>query len=462
MKRSYPPGPKVASLWIGVVLALIPFGLALTSAKVKSATFDEDAYIGKGTAIWLEGNYWLRTAHPALAPMLGTSLLLTEPELSAPTDQPCWPDGTARSCGRELLFYRSDTRRVLFLVRLPITYLMVTLVALVYRWAAELYGRRAALLPAMLCALDPNLLAHGRLLTLDLVATFFVFLSCWTFYRFWARPGWGRLAAVGLALGAAGSARFTTGFLVPLFLVLGLARTWHLCRAELLFVSNALPRWRAVVVALVALVMVGGIAVLVIWIVHGADFGPVPRWGGIRLPAPAYFNELAALLEYRDKPQDAFLLGYHYKGGWWLYFIVAFFVKTPLPTILMVGFALVCLVQQRGGGFGEAVLLTVAGSYFGLSLLSPFNIGYRHLLPMLPLLFVFAGRAVRVGELGPHLRLRPVPAALLVWLTLSNLAIYPHYLAYFNEPVGPRNGYRVLVDSNLDWGQDLPALEQYV
>jgi len=124
--------------WAAVML-LVAFGLALTSARVKSATFDEDAYVGKGTAIWMEGNYWLRTAHPALAPMLSTLPLLTEPELSPPTDHGCWPDGSARSCGRELLFRRSDTQRILFLARLPTMFLMLILAAVAYRWASDLF-----------------------------------------------------------------------------------------------------------------------------------------------------------------------------------------------------------------------------------------------------------------------------------------------------------------------------------
>jgi hypothetical protein len=50
-------------------------------------------------------------------------------------------------------------------------------------------------------------------------------------------------------------------------------------------------------------------------------------------------------------------------------------------------------------------------------------------------------------------------AALIVWLALNTLLLAPDYLANFNVLAGgPENGHRVLVDSNLDWGQDLPGL----
>jgi len=454
--------------WAAVVLLLVAFGLALTSARVKSATFDEEAYIGKGTAIWKGGNYWLRTAHPALAPMLNTLPLLLEPEVTLPIEHSCWPDGSGRSCGRVMLFYRGDTQRTLLLARLPTIFLMLILAAVVYRWSRELFGVPADLVAMALFVFDPNVLAHARLITLDFATTASTFISWFALYCFWRRPGLFRLVLLGVALGMAGATRFTAGYLVPLFVLVSLARVWQPVDAGRFAALRVANRRRRLVTVLWLLVVVGVVAVSVIWLVHGAAFGPVPRWGNVRLPAPAYFNELAALLEYRDKPQDAFLLGRHYVGGWWPYFIVAFFTKTPLATVLLVVLAMVFLIRRRDGGFGETVLLIAAGSHFGLSLINPFNIGYRHLLPILPFLSVFAARTARwAGQVthdGQSLRRWPryVMGVLLGWLVVANVSIYPNYLAYFNELVGPQNGYRVLVDSNLDWGQDLPALQEYV
>ncbi len=452
---------KALPIWAVMMLVLISFGLALSSVRVKSATFDEEAYIGEGIAIWKEGNYWLQTNHPALGPIIGTVFLLTEPRLNAPTDHACWPNGTARSCGRELLFYRSNTNRVLFLARVPTLFLMVLMVALVSRWTTELYGRRAAVLSAALCAFDPNLLANGQLLTLDFATALSVLLSSWALYHFWMRPGWGRLAVAGLSLGMAGSTRFTTGFLIPIYLAFSLVQVRQPVWKGQFRGLAALSLVKRAFASIVLVTAMGGIAAVTIWLIHGADFGPVPRWNGTCLPAPAYFDELARLLQHYSVPQDAFLLGVHYKGGWWPYFIVAFLVKTPLPTLAAIALASASTVRRHISlHFGDAVLLATGGGYFCLALLSPLNTGYRLLLPMLPPLLVFAGRSAMLGTL-PH-RLRCLPMALVGWLMVANLIIYPDYLAYFNELVGPSNGYRVLVDSNLDWGQDLPALERYI
>ena len=56
-----------------------------------------------------------------------------------------------------------------------------------------------------------------------------------------------------------------------------------------------------------------------------------------------------------------------------------------------------------------------------------------------------------------------VVCILTVWLGMETLSTYPYYLSYYNELAGgPDNGYKYAVDSNLDWGQDLKRLTQYV
>jgi 4-amino-4-deoxy-L-arabinose transferase-like glycosyltransferase len=459
-------GPTSFSIWPACVLLLVSFALALTSAQVKSATFDEDAYIGKGTAIWMAGNYKLEVAHPPLGSMVSTLPLLTEPELAPPVDHRCWPDGTARSCGRELLFSRSDTQRVLLLARLPSMFLTLILAALVHRWATDVFGQRAGLIALALCALDPNILAHGRLVTLDLITTLVVFLNHFLFWRFWSHPTKGRLGLLGVALGIAGATQFATGLLVPIFVGASLAKTWHsmgTCKIPGLCSDS---RWRRWAVTLGLLLAAGAVAAVVIWGIHSFSIGPVPRWQGIRLPAPAFFNELAFRLQEKSAAHNSFLVGRHYTGGWWPYFIVAFLVKTPLSTILLMALAVANLIRQGDGRFADLLLLAVPGVYFALASLSDFNRGYRYILPILPFLFVLGGRAACFRWKSPddsqRSWLRHVPKVLLAWLVTANALIYPHYLAYFNELVGPSNGYRILVDSNLDWGQDLPTLEAYV
>lgn len=53
--------------------------------------------------------------------------------------------------------------------------------------------------------------------------------------------------------------------------------------------------------------------------------------------------------------------------------------------------------------------------------------------------------------------------ALIAWHIGESVTIRPDYLAYFNQLAGgPSKGYKHLADSSLDWGQDLPALKQWL
>ena len=107
-------------------------------------------------------------------------------------------------------------------------------------------------------------------------------------------------------------------------------------------------------------------------------------------------------------------------------------------------------------------LLALFTLYWLVSLTTHLNIGHRHILPTYPVLFILA------GGLGVCLTRRLAPATvliagLLLWQAVEAGRIYPHYLAYFNPLAGgPENGHRHLVDSSLDWGQDLPGLKVWL
>jgi hypothetical protein len=110
----------------------------------------------------------------------------------------------------------------------------------------------------------------------------------------------------------------------------------------------------------------------------------------------------------------------------------------------------------------EYFLLVPIAFMFVTNFFNHIAIGLRYILPVYPFLFVFVGRLVQVS-FKRRFVLISTTAVLCLWYIFSSLSIYPHYLAYFNEFVGgPDNGYKYLVDSNLDWGQDLKGLAEYV
>jgi hypothetical protein len=168
----------------------------------------------------------------------------------------------------------------------------------------------------------------------------------------------------------------------------------------------------------------------------------------------------------------SYLGGEQKRGGWWYYYLYALVVKTPIGTLLLIAFA---LVAPRLAGLrptnsldnllllGPAIaVLAVVSSYTG------FNRYLRYALPALPFLIVWAGRAgCLFSAAAPRTRiLRAAQCFVLACLaasTASSLWTWPHSMSYFNELVGgPSNGHRHLLDANIDWGQDLLRLKQWV
>ncbi len=160
----------------------------------------------------------------------------------------------------------------------------------------------------------------------------------------------------------------------------------------------------------------------------------------------------------------AFMAGEYSTTGWPGFFPFAVAVKTPMAAFLVMALAGWGLWKKRRA-FPFSRLAPLAALflvYGGFSLASHINIGHRHVLPLYPVAFILAGGAVLAA--GKALRRSAVAlAAVLVLFAAESVAAWPNYLAFFNlASGGPAQGYRLLVDSSLDWGQDLPALKRWL
>jgi len=139
------------------------------------------------------------------------------------------------------------------------------------------------------------------------------------------------------------------------------------------------------------------------------------------------------------------------------YYLVTFLLKTPLPLLILL--VLAAVWGPRLPGRTAAFLWLPVAAYAALALAWGPQIGHRHLLPLYPFLFVSAGRTV----VSPRAPRRILTGLLASWYAFGTLAVHPHYLAYFNELAGGQGrAWKLLVDSNLDWGQDLPALKEWM
>lgn len=423
------------------------FFLALHSMVGDSPTMDEQNHLARGLAFVRTDDPRLSVEHPPLINVLSALPLLTLPDLRLPTDDVSWElvDGWYRFAELLVWHYNHDVTRMFFVARLPIVFLMLGL-ALAGFWAGnELWGAPAGHITFFLLLFDPNLLAHSRYTTTDLGGTATIFLATWLLWRLWAGRGHWVAAAIGLGL-AFGSKLSAVGF-IPLWLVMALV-------------------WPAPgrVHRLFQLFTAGLAALLLVWAIFAFQWGPfqfqrpellaLNQWSG---PMPTFWAGLERVLLWTSDGRPSFLLGQSSPNGFLAYFPVAFLVKTPLPALLLILLATIFTLRDPATRQQGLLLWLPAGLYFLLALQSSLNIGYRHLLPMLPFLYLL------VGGFGRRWATHWLFRGLLLAFLLATLSIHPHYLSYFNWLAGgPQNGYNVLLDSNIDWGQDLLRLRDWL
>jgi hypothetical protein len=456
------------------IMLLGLFAQLVFSAQSQSPTIDEPNHLARGYAYLKTGDLRLSRvgAHPPLFNLLCALPLALLQDLSMPLNSPNWKSGYLNAFATELVFSGTvPLKRLFFLARLPVMLTTLCLAALIARWAGELYGPWGSRIALLLSVLDPNLIAHGQVVTTDIAVTFFFALSIYLFCRFLRRPSWILLLLNGLSLGLAQSVKFSAILLLPIFGLLGLIEVAYSDTqlAELLPGKATLTRWRALRSLLglgESLTVVIVLAGVVIWAVYSFEVGTLPGWP-IVLPAPYYVEGLLGTFSHASSiGHPAFLMGERSTLGWWYYFPVVFALKTPLIGLLALLAAWVSNAWRRLSR-DEWALLLIPALYMALSTQSVLNIGYRHLLPMLPFLWVYAGR-LGPAIIGTDMRIvrnwtMGAMGIAGLWLAVSTLRVAPDYLAYFNIFAGgPDGGWRYLVDSNLDWGQGMWSLKAYL
>ena len=468
--------------WLAVPLVWLFFFLALNSLVGDSPTMDEQNHLARGLAFLRTGDPRLSLEHPPLVNSLSALPLLTLPGIRLPTDDASWeqPEGWYRFAELLLWEYNHDVTRMVFLARLPVVFLTLGLALVGLCFAQALWGSRgspgsrgsrgsrgspgspAGWLAFFALLFDPNILAHGRYSTTDVGGTAFLLLATFLLWRMWSRPGWSwpRLLAAGLGLGLAFGSKLSTLGFVPIFALLALlplyGQRWG---------------WRPAGRRLAQYLLAGLLSLGVVWAIFGFQWDVMqfrsPALAGLnswRGPMPTFWAGIEQIAGLSGGGRGAaFLLGQFSTTGFPAYFPVAFLVKTPLATLLLLPLALLLLLGSRATRARGLFLLIPAGVYFLLSTQSALNIGYRHLLPMLALLYVFMSGLGPLVQQGGNRALRWGVGLFPAGLLLATLAVHPHYLSFFNLPAGgPANGYQILIDSNVDWGQDLLRLQAWM
>ncbi len=473
--------------WMVLILfCLLLLTQTLLSIREKSATFDETVHLPAGYLDLKFGDYGFNPAHPPLVKMLAALPLLFVAVKMPSQDGPF----TDYRSGIRFLYEENDADRLLFLGRMAVLPLALLLGWAIFLWTKHLFGRAAAIFALCLYSLEPNILAHAPLVNTDFGAAAFIFLAIYSFYRLAHRVSIPHLLLAGFSLGLALITKFSTLPLFPMLCLLGASVILapHTIEVGLTGPSSppAATRTKKLFVLIAATMGMGLVAYVTIWAAYRF------RFEGITLPGQTYqgtwdqvlpgrlwmrrailwIQEMKLLPEaylfgFLTVPPSlrrlTFMLGKYSPTGWWYYFIVTFVLKTPLALLLLLLLTPLGLRSLwRRDRVGVLCLVVPALVYFGIACASRLNIGHRHILPIYPFLFVMAGSLVPWAR-RQRAHVRGSLAVLATWYVLSSVAVFPHYLAYFNELAGgPGNGYKYLVDSNLDWGQDLKGLKRYM
>ncbi len=425
------------ALAVALLLGFVFFLQGFFGSLHKSLTYDEGSFIASGYVYLTRSDFRVNAeAPPLLQELAALPLLVWKPQFSAEAEQAIEARDSF-GLGRHLLYGTGlDIQKVALWARLPFLLMGAGLVVCLFFLGRTLAGPAAGLVAASLAAFEPNLLAHAKVATTDLGCAFFMLLAIWSFWRAWQGGCWRDVLACGLLTGFALLAKYTSLLLGPIFLVLAVG-AWSMRAPGLRLHQLALRVAAAAGLAVAA--VAGG---------YHLSFG-----------LPLYMAGLSRVYANHNPDYQFYFLGMLSAEPWWYYHIVALLLKTPLPVLLLVTLAFIRALRGKIPPQAVLVALVPAFVVLGVSCFDRSNIGLRRVLPALPFFCLLAGLVVAGDTMWI---MRYTVAGLLAWSLWEAAAIYPHHLAYFNAAAGgPLRGPHLLDDSNIDWGQDLPALADW-
>jgi len=353
-------------------------------------------------------------------------------------------------------------------------------------WARDLYGNAAGLTTLTLWSFSPNVLTWGSLITPDMGATSFGILAAYTFWKWLRQPTCGRAVVASAAFGLAELAKMTWVFLFVLWPVIWLL--WRLTAPR----QDSHRPWVRESGQLVV-ILVGGLYLLNL----GYCFdGTLDRLGAHRFVSRTLTGENGYAAEGANRfsgtclesipvplPRDyvrgmdlqkhdfeqgkwCYLRGEWRHGGWWYYYLYGTAIKEPIGMWCLVGLACIgaCLARSRVATKRDEIVLLLPGILlFALvSSQTGFTRYLRYVLPAFAFVWIWAGQAARLSQVVNRRWFVPVCGSLLLAVG-SCLSVYPHTLPYFNLLAGgPARGHEHLIDANLDWGQCLFDLKDWL
>ncbi len=481
---------------IAVFLLTFVFFIAFFSVKNDSLTMDEVAHLPAGYSYLTQKDMRLNPEHPPLIKDLGALPLLFIKNIKFPSEISAWKSDINGQWdfGRYFLYDTGNPAdKMILWGRMPMILILILLGFFVFKWAKELFGNKAGLLALFLFSFSPTLLAHGRLVTTDLGAAAGVTVATYYFLKSLKSPVKKNIIIAGVVFGIAQLLKFSVILLVPFFGIIGLV--WWLVKSGT-FLQTIKTGF-----------LVFFIGFLLIWPVYQFHTWNYPKDRQVSdtefylkdtpefikkpiifasdkpilRPYALYLTGVSMVFHRVAGGNTTYFLGEVSNIGWRSYFPIVYLIKEPLAfhilTLIALLYAAWFIIRKfnKEGRieaiknwlrlhFPEFSMLVFVGIYWAVSIQGNLNIGIRHLLPVFPFTILLVSGAVSNLLKEPYLKPKCFLLAFLIsWQAVSVISVFPHFLAYFNESVGgPESGYKYAVDSNLDWGQDLKGLKNWV
>jgi len=531
---------KYAS-WFVVAILVIFAILSVRLAWDESTTMDEKAHIPASFSYVKYLDMRINPEHPPLIKDLSGLAMLALPNLAFPVPSELWergdenvdqskhPEGPVRNWGlaqwsfgdRFLFGMGNDADLVTFAARLPIILIALLLGYMIFRWTRELGGTLAGLFALLLYAADPNIIGHSHYVTTDIGIAAFIFFSAYFFVRFLRNPSWKNILLSGIFLGLANLAKFSAVILFPLFGLLVIFYALSKPYPDAIdSTKKALWKFKTLVSFILKFTASIAVCFIAIWTLYIPNVWNMPvetvqEIARAQFPNDRAIGRLAesAILTLSEvplmKPLAHYFLGvfmvfarvaggntYYFLGevsnqASSLYFPAVFLMKSTLPFLALLGFALlyggwrILKVTRRDrkesmkwsaiiahsfhSHIAEYTMLSFVALYGYLSITGNLNIGFRHLFPILPFLIVLSSKSLFAywkrhhGNETVWKTVRTLVFLLTIWIALIPVFSYPSYLSYFNTAFGGSSeGYKYVTDSNYDWGQDVKRLKQWV
>ena len=421
--------------YLPFAFALAFFLQGLFGSLGKSLTWDEPVFIASGYSYLTRDDFRMNIEAPPLLQHLHALPLLNMQLKPVSETDPLWQQGEHILFSRKFLLENGDRiREIALRARLPILLIGTCLVLAVAFWGRRLYGPTPALAASALAAFSPNLIAHAKLATTDLGCTAAMFLSVFTCYQAIEKNTHTSWFLCGFVTGLALLTKFTALLLGPIYLVLG-GMFYFQKRISFRHLLRG-----AFIVTMLSILTIG------------AGYN-------LTFNLSLYFEGLSKIYSNARPGYLFYLHGELSETPWWYYYLATLYLKVPLPVLVLVALSLFYLFKTSQHRDTALVLLIPILVILIATCFDQSNLGLRRILPVLPFLFLFCAHSLAAAT---HRLIPYITIALIILTAIETLSVYPHHLTYFSRLVGgPEKGLHCLDDSNIDWGQDLPALAKW-